>query len=65
MWPAAAPVPGEGRAQADRRRRRAAPAYAAGAGEVILEVKDVTRRFGGLVANKDMNFSMKAGEILA
>jgi branched-chain amino acid transport system permease protein len=32
---------------------------------VILEVKDVTRRFGGLVANKDMNFSMKAGEILA
>ena len=41
--------------------RRALPAR----GEVILEVKDVTRRFGGLVANKDMNFSMKAGEILA
>jgi branched-chain amino acid transport system permease protein len=34
-------------------------------GEVILEVKDVTRRFGGLVANNNMNFSMKAGEILA
>jgi ABC-type branched-subunit amino acid transport system ATPase component/ABC-type branched-subunit amino acid transport system permease subunit len=34
-------------------------------GEVILEVKDVTRRFGGLVANNQMNFSMKAGEILA
>ncbi len=41
--------------------RRTLPAR----GEVILEVKDVTRRFGGLVANKDMNFSMKAGEILA
>ena len=34
-------------------------------GEVILEVKDVTRRFGGLVANNNMNFSMRAGEILA
>jgi len=34
-------------------------------GEVILEVKDVTRRFGGLVANNNMNFSMHAGEILA
>ncbi len=41
--------------------RRTLPAR----GEVILEVKDVTRRFGGLVANKDMNYSMKAGEILA
>ena len=34
-------------------------------GETILEVKDVTRRFGGLVANNNMNFSVKAGEILA
>ncbi|MBP8267218.1 MAG: metal-dependent hydrolase, partial [Zoogloea sp.] len=30
-------------------------------GEVILEVKDVTRRFGGLVANNQMNFNMHAG----
>ena len=34
-------------------------------GDVILEVKEVTRRFGGLVANNQMSFSMRAGEILA
>jgi branched-chain amino acid transport system permease protein len=34
-------------------------------GEVILEVKDVTKRFGGLIANNQMNLSVKAGEILA
>ena len=35
------------------------------AGEVILEAKNVTRRFGGLVANNDMNLHVEAGEILA
>jgi branched-chain amino acid transport system permease protein len=35
------------------------------AGEVILDVKKVTRRFGGLVANNDLSLSVKAGEILA
>jgi ABC-type branched-subunit amino acid transport system ATPase component/ABC-type branched-subunit amino acid transport system permease subunit len=34
-------------------------------GSVILEVKELTKRFGGLVANKDMALSLKAGEILA
>ena len=34
-------------------------------GEVILEAKDVTRRFGGLVANNNMSLSVRAGEILA
>ena len=34
-------------------------------GSLLLEASAVTKRFGGLVANKDMNFSMKAGEILA
>lgn len=34
-------------------------------GEVILEVRDVTKRFGGLIANNQMNLSVKAGEILA
>jgi branched-chain amino acid transport system permease protein len=48
--PAAEPLP-----------RRALPKP----GEIILEVKDVTRRFGGLVANNQMNFNVKAGEILA
>ncbi|HQT75528.1 MAG: ABC transporter ATP-binding protein [Rhodospirillales bacterium 20-64-7] len=30
----------------------------------LLEVKGVTKRFGGLVANKDISFSINAGEIL-
>ena len=34
-------------------------------GETILEAKNVTRKFGGLVANNDMSLSVKAGEILA
>jgi ABC-type branched-subunit amino acid transport system ATPase component/ABC-type branched-subunit amino acid transport system permease subunit len=34
-------------------------------GEVVLEVKDVTRRFGGLVANRDINLTLHAGEVLA
>ncbi|AYH44628.1 branched-chain amino acid ABC transporter ATP-binding protein/permease [Azoarcus sp. DN11] len=34
-------------------------------GDVILEAKEVTRKFGGLVANNAMSLSVKAGEILA
>ena len=34
-------------------------------GEVILEARHVTKRFGGLVANNDMNLDIHAGEILA
>jgi len=34
-------------------------------GEVILEARNVTRKFGGLVANDDMNLDVRAGEILA
>ncbi|MFZ6048941.1 ATP-binding cassette domain-containing protein [Pseudomonas sp. CR3202] len=35
------------------------------AGEVLLEARNVTRRFGGLVANNEMNLNLCAGEILA
>ncbi|MDH4564911.1 branched-chain amino acid ABC transporter ATP-binding protein/permease [Pseudomonas sp. BN411] len=35
------------------------------AGEVLLEARNVTRRFGGLVANNEMNLDVRAGEILA
>jgi branched-chain amino acid transport system ATP-binding protein len=31
----------------------------------LLEVKDLTKRFGGLVANKDISLSVEAGEIVA
>ncbi len=34
-------------------------------GEVILTAKDVTRKFGGLIANNNMNLEVRAGEILA
>ncbi|HQV16582.1 MAG TPA: ATP-binding cassette domain-containing protein, partial [Denitromonas sp.] len=34
-------------------------------GEVLLSAIDVTRKFGGLVANNKMNLSVAAGEILA
>ncbi len=34
-------------------------------GEVIMEAKEVTRRFGGLVANNAMSLTVRAGEILA
>jgi branched-chain amino acid transport system permease protein len=34
-------------------------------GELILQAKDVTRKFGGLIANNNMNLSVHAGEILA
>ncbi|TCT11138.1 ABC transporter ATP-binding protein [Paralcaligenes ureilyticus] len=31
----------------------------------LLDVKDLTKRFGGLVANKDISLTVEAGEILA
>ncbi|MGL4409469.1 MAG: ATP-binding cassette domain-containing protein [Zoogloea sp.] len=34
-------------------------------GEVILDVRNVTKRFGGLVANNDLSFQVRAGEIMA
>ena len=35
------------------------------AGTLILEAKEVTRKFGGLVANNNMSLEVRAGEILA
>jgi branched-chain amino acid transport system permease protein len=34
-------------------------------GEVILQANGVTRRFGGLIANNNMNLDVRAGEIVA
>lgn len=42
-----------------------APRQQPARGELILHARQVTRQFGGLVANKDMNLSLHAGEILA
>lgn len=41
------------------RRERVTP------GERVLDVRGVTKRFGGLVANSDMSLQLNAGEILA
>ncbi len=35
------------------------------AGTLLLDAKNVTRKFGGLVANKDMSLQVRSGEILA
>jgi ABC-type branched-subunit amino acid transport system ATPase component/branched-subunit amino acid ABC-type transport system permease component len=34
-------------------------------GELLLEASEVTKRFGGLVANNNMSLSVKAGEVMA
>ena len=47
--------------QAEALPRRPVPTVNA----VLLEVQDATKRFGGLVANNKMNFSVRAGEVLA
>lgn len=41
--------------------RRTQPA----AGDVVLEARNVTKRFGGLVANNAMNLDVRAGEVMA
>jgi branched-chain amino acid transport system permease protein len=55
-----------------RDEARAVPAAAAlprrdvpAAGTVLLEVRDVSKKFGGLVANDRMSLAVAAGEILA
>ena len=48
-------------ASAEPLARRPMPAK----GELILDARDVTRKFGGLVANNNMNLQVRAGEVLA
>ncbi len=35
------------------------------AGTLLLEVKDARKQFGGLIANNNMNLTVKAGEVMA
>jgi len=48
-------------AEAEPLPRRQMPA----AGAVLLEVKDVRKAFGGLIANNNMSLTVKAGEVMA
>jgi len=41
--------------------KKAAPEF----GEVLLEAKNVFKRFGGLVANNNMSLTVRAGEVMA
>jgi len=59
-WPRPA-RPASAEAGAEPLPRRALPAR----GEVVLSARGLTRRFGGLVANRDLSFDLKAGEVLA
>ncbi|MBD1601335.1 ABC transporter permease subunit [Pseudomonas typographi] len=67
LWPLlvrylpVAPVRRVPPAPADPLARRLPPTK----GMLILEARQVTRRFGGLVANKEMDLAVHAGEILA
>lgn len=67
LWPAIArlvPAPKQERhavAGAEPLPRRQMPA----AGTVLLQAEGVTKRFGGLVANKDMALTVQAGEVMA
>ncbi len=67
LWPILAklvPVRGRQRSvdmQAEPLPRKAMPER----GELVLEAKEVTRKFGGLVANNAMSLKVYAGEILA
>ena len=62
-WPRRRPAPAPRRApppEAAAMPRRERPA----GGTPLLEVRGLQKRFGGLVAVKDLSFSMRAGEIL-
>ncbi|MFZ4537755.1 ABC transporter permease subunit [Propionivibrio sp.] len=48
-------------AHAEALPRRAIPPF----GSVLLEIRNGTKRFGGLVANNNMNFDVHAGEVMA
>lgn len=41
------------------------PEVASNKGELILDAKNITKKFGGLVANNEMNLQIHAGEVLA
>ncbi|MBU6440263.1 MAG: branched-chain amino acid ABC transporter ATP-binding protein/permease [Betaproteobacteria bacterium] len=58
-WNAAASAPP--RPNAPVLAERARPA----AGDVVLQVRELSKRFGGLVANNAISFEVRAGEVLA
>jgi ABC-type uncharacterized transport system ATPase subunit len=61
----AALVPAARAARTWSRRPRRCRGGRAATGTLLLEAKDVTKRFGGLVANNNMSADRAAGEVMA
>ncbi|MBI2308870.1 MAG: branched-chain amino acid ABC transporter ATP-binding protein/permease [Rhodocyclales bacterium] len=61
LWPALAANAGGRVAAAERLPKREMPQ----AGDTILDVQQVTKRFGGLTANNAVSFTVRAGEVMA
>ena len=59
-WPQQS-TPARGGVEAPPLARRRLPEP----GSLLLEIKDATKRFGGLVANEKVSFSVMAGEVMA
>lgn len=59
LWPA--PASAGSVAEAGRLPQRTMPE----SGEVILEVREVSKHFGGLAANSEISFKVRAGEVMA
>ncbi|HXW31686.1 MAG TPA: ATP-binding cassette domain-containing protein, partial [Acidimicrobiales bacterium] len=63
--PGTAPsVPGAAMAPARPRRRRADGTSGDGSGDEVFAVREVRKRFGGVLALDDVSFSVRRGEIL-
>ncbi len=64
--PHEAPESDPNAAAAASARAHVAPATAAAPatpGEIVLETKGLTRRYGGIVANRDIDFTLRQGEL--
>ena len=66
LWPLLAKLgPSETKARRVPVAEALAPRALPDVGSVLLEVDDVVKKFGGLVANDQMSLSVRAGEIMA
>lgn len=66
LWPILARFVPERETRREAPQGQALPRKPVGeSGQVLLEARNVFKRFGGLVANNDMSLTVKAGEVMA